>query len=155
MISMPRDSSQATQHCTIFFGSFRQPWMMALASASRKDSSMWSSLPAAHPISRTSFITLSTTGETAVTSAARMSSKRKVRSLLSNSQRGMASPDIHSSPGAGGNDRAPAQTAGGLLLEVRQAEHQLEQLGALRRSVPTAVERQRPQGKIGVRQQPI
>src|SRR5713101_1228864 len=42
-----------------------------------------------------------------------------------------------------------------VLLKVRQAEHQLEQLGALQQSVPAAVERQRLQGNIGVRQQPI
>src|ERR1019366_3797938 len=58
-------SSQATSHSITLEGSLFAPCTTALARASVKASSMSSSCPSAHFISRTTFITLRTTGSMA------------------------------------------------------------------------------------------
>src|SRR5215475_4428131 len=71
-ISMPRASSQATSHSTIFWGSPLAPCTTALARASVSANSIASSFPLAHCILRTTSIIPCTTGSTAFRSADRV-----------------------------------------------------------------------------------
>src|SRR4051794_33855050 len=80
-INMPCDSSQATSHSIILVGSELAPCTTAFDSASVKASSILSSLPSAHFISRTTFITLCTTGSTALRSAQRVTLSFKINSF--------------------------------------------------------------------------
>src|SRR5713101_1516857 len=68
-MSTPCVSSQATSHSIILVGSECAQYMTAFDRASARASSMLSSRPSAHFISRTTFITLCTTGSTALRSA--------------------------------------------------------------------------------------
>src|SRR5215469_14407368 len=70
-ISIPRASSQATMHSIVLVGSSFAPCTTALARASVNASSMSLSLPGAHCMSRTTSMTLCTTGSTASRSAAK------------------------------------------------------------------------------------
>src|SRR3977135_1897169 len=83
-------------------GSELAPWTTALDSASVRASSTLSSLPSTHFISRTTFITLCTTGSTALRSAHSVTLSFRISFFESKLQADGGGPDVEEESDIGG-----------------------------------------------------